>query len=84
VLCGEKDIYRSRLKTAGLSGRINTAFISPERANKQKGIDAGLQQDVGRLFIENRLEKRQIQLSSINIALTPYGQPDTETARIAY
>jgi hypothetical protein len=31
VLCGKKDIYRSRLKTAGLSGRINTAFI--ERIN---------------------------------------------------
>jgi len=26
VLCGEKDAYRTRLKAAGLSGRINTSF----------------------------------------------------------
>ena len=31
VLCGEKDAYPTRLKAAGLSGRINTSFV--ERIN---------------------------------------------------
>jgi IS1 family transposase/transposase-like protein len=31
ILCGEKGIYTERLKSAGLSGRINTSFV--ERLN---------------------------------------------------
>ena len=31
ILCEDKDIYRERLKAAGMSGKINSSFV--ERVN---------------------------------------------------
>ena len=38
ILCGDKDAYRERLKTAGLSGRINSSFVERVNLTIRRGI----------------------------------------------
>lgn len=38
ILCGEKNSYRDRLKTAGMSGRINSSFVERVNLTIRRGI----------------------------------------------